>query len=401
MDEPHDNRITALGETKERGAGRVFGIQQPDRRHHVYTVGKTGTGKSTLLETMLRQDIAAGAGAALVDPHGDLAERILDWFPEERRDDLIVFDVTDREDPPAFNPLGQVPPDKRALTASQLVEVFHKIWSHSWGPRLEHILRHALLALLNRPQATLDDVLRMLEDEDFRERTAKSSPNPQVRRFWLEEFPGYPKRLRGNAMSPIQNKVGAFVANPILRGILTQPASDVDLREIMDEGKVLVVNLAKGQVGPDNAALLGGLLVTRMGLEALGRAEVPKAERRDFHFYLDEFHNFTTHGLASMLSELRKYRLNLTLAHQHLAQLDEEVQEAILGNVGTTAAFRIGPRDAEILERDFAPEFAAEDLTQLPNYHVYLKLMIEGTASRPFAARTLPPKEISESDRSG
>lgn len=390
-----DNRITTFARTNHRNRGKRFGIKQRDRRSHMYVVGKTGTGKSTLLETMIRQDVAAGRGAALVDPHGDLAKRLVEWIPKERREDLIYLNVPDTENPLGFNPLAGVAPDRRPLAASQMIEAFKKIWGHSWGPRLEYILRHALLALLNRPQATLSDVLRMLTDDDYRERTAKSSPNPEVRRFWLEEFENYHSRLRIKAISPIQNKIGALVANPILRDILTQPTSDFDPREVMDEGKILIVNLAKGQIGTDNTKLLGAFLTTRIGLAALSRSNVPEEERRDFYLYLDEFHGFTTRGLADLLSELRKYRLGLTLAHQHLAQLDEAVQEAVLGNVGTLLSFRVGPRDAELLERELAPEFSASDLTRLPNYHVYTRLMIDGRVSAPFSAKTLPPRKLS------
>lgn len=392
MNETPDNRITALGTTKHRTGEKTFGIKQADRNSHLYVVGKTGTGKSTLLETMVRQDVAAGRGAALIDPHGDLVRRLVEWIPEERRDDLIYFNVPDTESPLGFNPLAGVPSDRRPLAASQIIEAFKKIWGHSWGPRLEYILRHALLALLEQPEATLSDVLRMLTDKGYRKRTAKSSPNPEVRRFWLEEFENYHSRLRVEAISPIQNKVGALVANPILRNILTQPTNDFDPRKVMDEGKILLVNLSKGRIGSDNAKLLGSLLTTRIGLAALGRSDVPEEDRRDFHLYLDEFHGFTTPGIAELLSELRKYRLGMTLAHQHLAQLEEEVREAVLGNVGTLISFRIGPADAELLEREFAPEFSASDLTRLPNYHVYTRLMIDGRASEPFSAKTLPPE---------
>jgi hypothetical protein len=302
---------------------------------------------------------------------------------------LIYFNVPDFTRPLAFNPLERVPPEKRPLAASGLLEVFKKIWIDSWGPRMEHILRNALLALLDQPQATLADVLRLLSDREFRRDAMTRVANPQVREFWLREYESYPARFRIEAIAPIQNKVGAFLANPVLSGILTQPRSAVDLRRVMDEGQILVVNLAKGKIGEDSAGLLGALLVSRIGLAALSRADVAEETRRDFFVYLDEFQNFTTLSLANMLSELRKYRVNLVLAHQYLSQLDEQVRDAILGNVGSIISFRLGLADAEMLESEFRPEISALDLISLPNYQIYLKLMIQGRVSRVFSAETL------------
>jgi len=385
---PSDDRVTILARTNFRNSRRHFGIRQADRRHHVYLIGKTGTGKSTLLETMIRQDMATGHGLALFDPHGDLVERVLTAVPESRRPDLIYFNVPDAEQPPGFNPLERIGPAKRALAAAGMLEVFKKIWSESWGPRLEHILRNGLLALMDQPEATLADLLRLLDDAEFRKRAVGRVSNTQVRRFWLHEYEGYPSHFRSEAIAPVQNKVGAFLANPILNAILTQQRNCIDLRSAMDEGKLLLVNLAKGKIGEDAAALLGALLVSSIGLAALSRADVPEEERRDFFLYLDEFHSFTTLSLATMLSELRKYRVSLVLAHQYLSQLDEQVRDAVLGNAGTIIAFRIGAEDAEFLEREFHPELTARDLVDLPNYSVYIKLMIDGTVSKPFSAET-------------
>lgn len=387
-----DNRITYLARTNFRGDNRIFGIRQADRRAHLYVIGKTGTGKSSLLETLVRQDLEAGEGLALLDPHGDLVERVLARVPESRRDDLIYFNVPDIARPLGFNPLERVPPEKRPLAASGLLEVFKKIWAESWGPRLEHILRNALLALLDQPEATLADVLRLLSDGAYRQAAAGRVANAQVRDFWLREYESYPRGFRAESIAPVQNKVGAFLANPVLHRILTQPKSTFDLRRVMDDGKILLVNLAKGKIGEDAAALLGAMLVSRIGLTALNRADVPEPERRDFHLYLDEFHTFTTLSLASMLSELRKYRVNLVLAHQYLSQLDLHVRDAILGNVGTLMSFRLGLADAEILESEFSPELRALDLISLPNYHIYLKLMVDGVVSRPFSAVSMPPQ---------
>lgn len=386
-----DNDITIFAETNFRNSLVPFGIKHADRRAHIYLIGKTGTGKSTLIERLISQDIRQGRGATLIDPHGDLIAHILRSIPGERQADVIYFDATDRARPFGFNPLRHVPQGKRSLAASGMVGVFRKLWSESWGPRLEHILRNALLALLDQPEATLADVLRLLADSSYRKTALKSVRSAQVRDFWQKEYEQYPARFQAEAIAPVQNKVGAFLADPILHAILTQPKSSFNLRQIMDEGKILLVNLAKGKLGEDTAMLLGSLLVASIGVTALRRADTPEEQRRDHFLYVDEFHNFTTLSLAGMLSELRKYRLNLILAHQYLAQLDLQVRDAILGNVGTIIAFRIGLMDAELLEGEFYPDFRATDLINLPNYHIYIKLMISGAVSQPFSARTLPP----------
>jgi Type IV secretion-system coupling protein DNA-binding domain len=389
----NNNPITFIGRTNFRNQGKIFGIRQADRRAHMYVIGKTGTGKSTLLETMIRQDIAAGGGLAVFDPHGDLVERILTAIAEKRKNDLIYFNVPGASRLLGFNPLESVPVEKRALVASGILEVFKKIWAESWGPRMEHILRNALLALLDQPQATLADILRLMDNPAFRRIAASHVQNAQVRNFWLREYESYPARFRAEAIAPIQNKVGAFLADPILNAIVTQPKSAFDLRRIMDEGRILLVNLAKGKIGEDVAALLGALLVSRIGLTGLARADVPEKERRDFYLYADEFQSFTTLSFTNMMSELRKYRVNLILAHQYLSQLDEQVRDAILGNVGSIISFRLGLADAEIISKEFYPEFSAEDLVRLPNFNAYVKLMVNGAVTRPFSAETLPSSE--------
>ena len=393
MSNSRDTQVTVLARTNFRDMRKSFGIKQADRRSHMYIIGKTGTGKSTLLETMARQDIVNGNGLALLDPHGDLVERLVASVPTERKRDLIYFNVPDTTQSLGFNPLEGVPPASRPLAASNMLEAFKKIWIDSWGPRLEHILRNALLALLDQPEATLADVLRLLDDKNFRQRAAERVANPPVRQFWLKEYESYPARFRAEAIAPVQNKVGAFLANPILRNILTQPKSDFDLRQVVDDGKILLVNLAKGRLGEDAAALLGALLVSRLGLAALSRADTPESVRRDFHLYLDEFQSFTTLSLATMLSELRKYHVGLVLAHQYLSQLDPQVRDAVLGNVGTMITCRVGSTDAELLEQEFGPEFSRRDLVRLPNYTIYIKLMVDGTVSRPFSAEILRPAE--------
>lgn len=391
MSQSAKNSLTYLARTNFHGNERIFGIRQEDRRGHMYIVGKTGTGKSTLLETMIRQDIEAGRGVALLDPHGDMVERLATQVPERRKADLIYFDVPNRAQTLSFNPLEQVPADKRPLAASQLLEVFKKLWAEFWGPRSEHILRNALLALLEMPETTLADVLRLLSDDEFRKRVADRVANAQVRRFWLKEFESYPARLRAESIAPLQNKVGAFLANPILARILTQPKSDIHLRVCMDEEKILLVNLAKGKIGEDVAALLGALLTTCLAVAGLSRADIPENDRKDFFVYADEFPTFTTLSVANMLSELRKYRIGLVLAHQYLSQLDRQVQDAILGNVGTVITFRIGAADAAILEKEFSPELTATDLISLPSHQIYLKLMVSGVVARPFSAQTIAP----------
>ena len=385
-----ENRVTYLARVDFRNDRRLFGIRKKDRRSHIYMIGKTGTGKSTLLANMIRQDIQNGEGLAVLDPHGDLVERALAHVPANRQNDLVHFNVPDGNLPLSFNPLQRVPTEERALTASDLVNVFKKIWADFWGPRLEHILRNAILALLEASEPTLADINRLLIDREFRRAVTLHLANREVREFWLREYEGYPDRFRAEAIAPIQNKIGAFLSNPILSRILTAQNNALDLRAVMNQGRILLVNLAKGKIGEDTASLLGAFLVARLGRAALRRADTPETERRDFHLYLDEFQTFSTASLANMLSELRKYRLNLVLAHQFLGQLDPLVRDAVLGNAGTVISFRLGAADAEVMEKEFYPEFFATHLVNLPNYHVYLKLMVDGVVSKPFSAVTLP-----------
>jgi hypothetical protein len=390
-----DNPITYFARTNYRNQGKLFGIKRADRLAHMYVIGKTGTGKSTLLHTLTQQDIRAGNGLALLDPHGDLVEKIMAGIPDERKDDVVYFNVPDSSQPYGYNPLKRVIPEKRPLAASGLLEVFKTMWSDSWGVRMEHILRNALLALLDQPETTLTDILRLLTDDGFRRQAANKVSNPRVRDFWLKEYENYSFRLRAEAIVPIQNKVGAFLADPNLYRILTQPKKMIHLRKIMDEGKVLLVNLAKGKIGEDSAALLGGLLVTTIGLAAFSRADVPEQDRRDFYLYIDEFQNFTTLSLANMASELRKYHVGMILANQYLTQLKPEIQQAVLGNVGTLISFRLGVKDAAYMAKEFHPKIEDTDIINLPNYHIYLKLMIDGMPSMPFSAETIASLEQS------
>lgn len=394
-------RVTYFARTNFRNQRTLFGIKQADRLAHLYVIGKTGTGKTTLLETLMRQDIASGQGFALLDPHGDLVEKLAASIPEERRNDVIYFNAPDPNQPFGYNPLKRVAPEKRPLAASGMLEVFKKMWSDSWGPRMEHILRNALLALLDQPHATLIDIPRLLEDDAFRKSVAREVSNPQVQDFWLKEYAHYSHRLRAEAIVPIQNKVGAFLADPTLLRILTEPEKTISIREIMDKGKILLVNLSKGKLGEDSSSLLGGLLITTIGLAAFSRADMPEQNRRDFYLYADEFQNFTTLSIVNMASELRKYHVGMVLAHQYLHQLELEIRHAVLGNVGSVVSFRIGPEDASFMEKEFYPKFSKEDLLNLPNYDICLKLMIDGAPSRPFSATSLHPKDLGMHNGSG
>jgi type IV secretory pathway TraG/TraD family ATPase VirD4 len=380
--------LSFIARTNFRGNRRLFGIQREDRRSHMYVIGKTGTGKSTLLETLLRQDIGKGDGCAVVDPHGDLVERLLAWLPPARRADLVLFDPASG-DGLGFNPLAAVPPSKRSLAVAGLVEVFKKTWLDSWGPRVEHLLRNALFALLEQPEATLGDIGRLLHDPSYRERAVERVTNRAVRSFWKDEYAEYSKSLRSQVVAPLENKLGAFLTDPKMRSVLAEGRQSLDLRRIMDEGKVLLVNLSKGRLGEGPAMLLGSLLVAHISLHGLARAELSEERRRDFFLYLDEFQTFATKNLTAMLSELRKYRVSLVLANQYLDQLDPEIRHAILGNVGTLITFRVGPTDARILAQEFAPEFEASDLTNLPNHEIYVRLMVDGSVSRPFSGETV------------
>jgi type IV secretory pathway TraG/TraD family ATPase VirD4 len=382
--------VTYFARILFRNQRQRFGIKRNDRLSHIYVIGKTGAGKSTLLETMMLQDISRGEGFTLLDPHGDLVERIAQAIPPHRRKDLIYFDVTDPAQPYGYNPLKRVAPEKRSLAASGILEVFHKTWGErAWGQRMEHILRNALLLLLDQPEATLADLLTLFRDEAFRKNAAKNCSNEQVRDFWLQEFPKY-SRFAAEAVAPIQSKVSAFLSDPTLCRVLTTPREPIHIRKLMDEGKILLVNLAKGKLGEDSAALLGGLLVTTIGLAAFSRADMPEKDRRPHWLYVDEFQSFTTLSLANMLSELRKYKVGMTLAHQYLHQLDPDIRHAVLGNAATLIAFRLGAPDAAYIAREFDPVFTGTDVLTLPNYHIYLKLLVDGEPSKPFSATTLP-----------
>ena len=384
--------ITIFANADHRGSKRPFGIKRGDRRAHTYIIGKTGTGKSTLLETLMMDDIDKGQGFAILDPHGDLVKKMRKQIPSSLADRVIDFDASDPATPYGFNPLAFVREPRRPLATSGLVYVFKHLWADSWGPRLEYILRNCISSLLDFPNADLSDIPRLLTEPPFRANVIKFVRNEDVRKFWLTEFNDYPDRFRLESISPIQNKVGAFLANSVLRRIVTKPEKPLNLRSLMDEGKILLVNLAKGSIGEDTANLLGSLLISRFDLAALSREDTPETDRSDYVLYMDEFHNFTTQSLVFMMSELRKYRLSLVLAHQYLSQLQPNIRDAILGNAGTMILFRVGAMDAQELAPEFYPTFNVSDLTNLPNYSIYLKMMIDGRISPPFSAVALPPR---------
>ena len=381
--------ITYLAQTNGRLPYKKFGIKQADRLSHTYIIGKTGTGKSTLLKNMILQDVEAGRGVCLIDPHGDLVESIYANIPEHRKGDVTYLNVPEVHQVYGYNPLRYVREGKRSLAASGVLEVFKKLWGDSWGARMEHILRNCILTLMEVRGSDLSDILKLLTNKTYRNHITRGLQNQQVKYFWSQEYAKYSEPFRLNAIAPIQNKVGAFLTDPNVRRILIAPKKDLSFRQIMDERKILLVNLAKGQIGEDAAGLLGGLLVTTIALAAYSRQDIPESQRADFHLYMDEFQNFTTLSIAEMASELRKFHLSLVLSHQYLNQIEPEIRDAILGNSGTLISFRLSAKDAGNIAREFAPRFCELDLITLPNYHIDLKLMINGAPSRPFSGKTL------------
>lgn len=390
-----DDKVTYFALTNSRGKQVPFGIKRKDRARHMYVIGKTGMGKSTLLENMAIQDVRNGEGMAFIDPHGSTAERILEYVPENRIKDVVYFAPFDMDYPVAFNVMEDVGYDKRHLVVSGLLSAFRKIWGpDSWSARMEYILSNTLLALLEYPGSTLLDVNRMLVNKNFRKKVIDNISDPIVKSFWAEEFANYTDRYTQEATPAIQNKIGQFTSNPLIRNIVGQPKSSFDLRKMMDEKKILIMNLSKGRVGEVNANLLGSMLVTKIYLAAMSRADVPARTLSDlpsFYFYVDEFQSFANQSFADILSEARKYKLNLIIAHQYIEQMEEEVRDAVFGNVGTTIAFRVGPFDAEVLETIFQPKFTQADLVNLGFAQIYLTLMINGVGSPPFSATTMTP----------
>jgi hypothetical protein len=389
-------KVTFFAETDARGRNVPFGIKAKDRQRHMYVIGKTGMGKSTLLENMAIQDIQNGEGMGFIDPHGSAAEKLLDYVPEHRVDDVIYFAPFDMENPISFNVMEDVGPDKRHLVVSGLMSTFKKIWVDAWSARMEYILTNALLALIEYPDTTLLSVNRLFSDKAYRERVVDYIQDPAVKAFWTEEFANYTDRFAAEALPAIQNKIGQFTGNPLIRNIIGQPHSSFDIRRIIDERKILIMNLSKGLVGETNANLLGSMLTTRIYLAAMSRADLSAETMKqmpNFYFYVDEFQSFANSTFSNILSEARKYHLNLIIAHQYIAQMEEEVRDAVFGNVGTTVSFRVGPLDGEMLEQVFTPKFLAADLVNLGFAQIYLTLMIDGIGSPPFSALTMPSIE--------
>ena len=386
----NDENISAFGLTNFRGINHQFGLLRRDRSRHVYIIGQTGAGKSGMLELLALSDVFYNQGYCIIDPHGDFAIDNLKFIPESRIKDVVYFNPADTAFPVAFNPLEVSDPAKKPNVCSEVIGVLKRMFGDSWGPRLEHILRYTLLALLDRPSTTLLDISRLLTDKDFRKETLEYCKDVTVLQFWKHEFGQWNEKQVNESIAPVLNKVGAFTANPIIRNIIGQPKSSFDIRKIMDEGKILVVNLSKGLIGEDNAGILGAFIVTKVQLAAMSRSDIPDVmDRRPFYLYVDEFQNFATDSFAVILSEARKYGLNLTVANQYVAQMTDTVRDAVFGNVGTTISFRVSPEDAPILVKQFEPTFEESDLIQLNNRNFVISMIIGGEKVPAFSASTL------------
>ncbi len=389
-----DDNISAFGITNFRGINYQFGLMRADRGRHIYIIGQTGTGKSGLLELFALSDVYHNQGYAIVDPHGDFAVNNLRFVPAHRAEDVVYFNPADTAFPLGFNPMEVNDPNMKNNTSSEIIGVLKRMFGDSWGPRLEYILRYTILALLDYPNATLLDVTPMLTDKKFRKNVLTHCKDTVVLNFWNIEFASWNDKFASEAVAPVLNKVGAFTANPIIRNIIGQPKSTFDIRSLMDEGKILIVNLSKGLIGEDNASILGAFLITKIQLAAMSRANIPNIEdRRPFYLYVDEFQNFATDSFATILSEARKYGLNLTVANQYVSQMDDTVRDAVFGNVGTMISFRVSGDDSAILAKPFTPQFEPDDLLQMANRHFIINMVIGGEKAQAFSAKTLalPP----------
>lgn len=391
--------VVYFAKTNFRNTERLFGLKRKDRRQHTYIMGKSGCGKTVLLNNLVIQDITNGEGVCVIDPHGDFVESLLTKIPESRVKDVIYLNPADQDYFIGFNVL-EIPDQKyKHLIASGLMSIFTKIWAGVWSARMEYILNNAVLALLENPGSTLLGISRILVDKDFRQRIVSNVKDPVVKAFWVNEYEQWKDQFRNEAIAPIQNKVGQFLSTSLIRNIVGQSKSTINFYDIMNEKKILLVNVSKGRIGEDNSALLGAMIITKIYLAAMERIRIAVEEDRpDFYLYVDEFQNFATESFAGILSESRKYHLNLIIANQYMSQLvtptSTKVRDAVFGNAGTIIIFRIGPADAEFLENEFSPEITIEDMVGLPNHNIYLKLLVEGMASRPFSAKTLPPFKI-------
>jgi hypothetical protein len=382
------SETTPIGITNFRNERKPFGIKDTDRLNHIYVIGKTGTGKSTLLLNMAISDIQRGNGICLIDPHGDIAAKILDYVPKERIRDVIYFNPADESHVVCFNPLQNIKENQRHLVIAGLLATFKKIWIDSWGPRLEYILRYTLITLCAYPDATLLDIQPLLTNYDFRKRILSYCKDQYILSFWYNEFDKYSPQLKAEAISPILNKTGLFIAISQLRNVIGQTKKSFQIQEVMDEGKILICNLSKGKMGEDATTVLGSMLVNAIQLAALNRASITEEYRKPFYLYVDEMHSFVSLSFADILAEARKYKLSLFLAHQYIEQVHEKIRYAIFGNVGTMIIFRVGAEDAKQLVQEVHPTFTEEDLINLPRYSMYLKLTIDGTSSKPFSANT-------------
>ncbi|PIP65332.1 hypothetical protein COU77_02910 [Candidatus Peregrinibacteria bacterium CG10_big_fil_rev_8_21_14_0_10_49_16] len=399
----NDTELTTLGEAVYRGKRIRFGIQREDRRRHVYMIGKTGMGKSVFLENMIFSDIFAGRGVGVIDPHGDLIDSILQLIPKRRMNDVILFDPSDRNFPLSFNVLECHIPEQRSLIVSGLMSVFTKIWPDVWSGRMEHILRNTLLALVEAGDASMLGIPRMFSDAAYRAKIVAKVTDPTVKSFWEAEFASWTEKYQVEATAAIQNKIGQLLSSPLMRNIIGQVRSRLDLRHAMDTGKIVLVNLSKGKIGEDTAAFLGSMLVTKFQIDAMSRADIPEKDRRDFFLFVDEFQNFATESFATILSEARKYRLSLTMANQYVTQLllgdrNTTLRDAVFGNVGTLLSFQVGSDDAEVMSLQFEEMVTPKDILSLPKYHVYMRLLIDGFPSKPFSVSTLPPPNFQKSE---
>ncbi|MFC1600517.1 type IV secretory system conjugative DNA transfer family protein [Patescibacteria group bacterium] len=382
--------INFFAKTLFKNKETIFGIKDLDRLRHIWTVGKTGTGKSTMIANMAIDDLKKDRGVGVIDPHGDLCEDMLDYIPKNRINDTVYFNPADREHPIVVNPLEVTNREEAELVVSGLMSIFTKVWANVWSARMEYILRNSFLTLADVPNSTLADVLKLLANQSYRNKIVAKVNDPALTHFWKDEFDQMPPQLQKEAIAPIQNKVGQFVTSPMIRRIIGSPKSTISLDEIMDERKIFIANLSQGKLGEDNAALLGAMIITKFQLSAMRRIDVDKEKRVPFYLYVDEFQNFATDSFIKILSEARKFGLALTLANQYMAQIPEHVQKAILGNAGTLISFGIGAEDAQIIYKEFAEVFEHGDLINLQNFQIALKLMIDGHTSRPFLATTLP-----------
>lgn len=382
--------INFFAKTEFKNKITTFGIKREDRRRHVYIVGKTGVGKTTLIANMAINDIRHGEGVAVIDPHGDLSEILLNYIPANSINEVVYFNPADRERPIILNPLEVTDKNQAELVASGIVSIFYKLYSYSWGPRLEHILRNSLLTLTQIPNATLVQVPEILTNERFRKSCVDKLKDPVLKSFWVNEFNKMPPNLRSEAISPILNKVGQFVSSPLIREIIGRPKSSINLEEVLNSGKILIANLSQGRLGEDNSALLGAMLITKLQLSAMSRVNLPEEERKDFYLYVDEFQNFATETFIKILSEARKYRLNITLANQYIGQIPENIQKAIFGNAGTLISFAVGASDAKLLFKEFGEKYKESELVGLANYQIIVRLALENLSTQPFFATTLP-----------